>query len=457
MPFLPRYTPDYSRLTSIYQRGGEQLAELSLRRGATTAATLDRLASIFSGYQEIERQKQATTAATTRRAQERAEDRGEKQTDRDERAAERTADAERLQRQEDRAAARWQVDNTTPGTYSAIEAELALRFPETAARFSKQTTLPARPTPGTMGAMSQAPTDTGLVTLHPNAADARAAEQMAAQRARWAVEDTARGVDDDRQARALEATIAHQEATHRIAQQNAHATAATARARLGGEASALPAAYRNVLERVISTLPANRRGPKLTHAQRLFDEANEPELKDFIRQNAIEHENVDTKNQVLGRMATMASLKDAMAILRELQAKGVNTNIMRGTAEDVLRALGTTTNPELVSLRNRLAGTLINYRRAATGVAFGEREAAQYEQMFPNYKNTLPVNEALINGLMREMETYDRVYWEHKLGTDGAALILGAPPGAVPGATPPPPAGGGGRRLRFDRNGRPIP
>jgi hypothetical protein len=89
------------------------------------------------------------------------------------------------------------------------------------------------------------------------------------------------------------------------------------------------------------------------------------------------------------------------------------------------RKLGTTTNPEYVRLANRLMGTLINYRRSATGAQFSEKESSQYELMFPNYRNNLPVNLALIDGLEREMRTYDSAFWKHKLGEGGAKLVLG--------------------------------
>ena len=35
--FVPRYTPEYGQLASIYAHGGDQLARISLQRGATQA------------------------------------------------------------------------------------------------------------------------------------------------------------------------------------------------------------------------------------------------------------------------------------------------------------------------------------------------------------------------------------------------------------------------------------
>lgn len=433
-----RHTPDTSRLAALYSRGGEQLADIALQRGQNSARLFDRLGALFSGYHELEQQKKATAAATVLRQKEKTDERSydaeQKRLERQERADERKIVREDSKRSEDRGAARYMVDNTKAGPVDGALAELAMRFPETAARFTRQTTLPATVTPGALGEVG-APEYTGQAILHPSADDAARADTLAAQQTRWKAEDAARAKDDDRAERSLAATISNQEAMRRIAQQNANTTANNAQARLGGGSGTLTPQYRNALERVIGNIPANRRGPKVAHAERLLNEQNETELKDFIRLNAIESEGMETRNQITGRQATIASLNDTTAILRELKAKGADTGWFTGTAEDLYRKMGKTTNPELVALRNRLAGTLINYRKAATGSGFGQQEGEAYEKMFPNYKNDLPVNEALINGLMREMRTYDGAYWEHKLGKDGAALIIGSSPASAGGVT----------------------
>ena len=213
----------------------------------------------------------------------------------------------------------------------------------------------------------------------------------------------------------------HNRTMEGIAQQNADTT--RNRYTSSGIDSTMDTAHKTALERAVLGVPAARRPAVASLANRLWAEGNTTELKDVIRQAAIESENVDTKNQVLGRMATLASLRDTRDILKELEAKGVPTGWLTGTVENLARRLGKTTNPEYVALSNRLMGTLINYRRAATGVAFSARESADYERMFPNYKNDLPVNLAQIDGIERELTTYDKEYWTHKLGEHGSALV----------------------------------
>lgn len=224
--------------------------------------------------------------------------------------------------------------------------------------------------------------------------------------------------------------------------QHNRATEAAARAAAGRAnpqaASAMDPAFQDVVFRASMNMAAARRPFFMSNVNRMWAEGKTEELKDVVRQAAIEGENVDVKNLVLGRMGVVASLNDTLAILQEMKQKGVPTNILAGTWEDIMRKLGSTSNPEYVALANRLMGTLINYRRSATGAAFGEKEGRDYAAMFPNYKNEPPVNEALIRGLQREMATYDRVYWTHKLGAQGAEMVGVLPTSATTTTTPPP-------------------
>lgn len=231
-------------------------------------------------------------------------------------------------------------------------------------------------------------------------------------------------------------TARHNGVMETIAQQNAN------RYGTSGIDSTMEPAYSNALGRAILSVPGTRRAGVATLANRLWSEGNTTELKDVIRQAAIESENVDVKNQVMGRIATRAALTDARSMLDELKAAGVPTNVIAGGWENILRTVGKSSDPRYAALATRLQGALINYRRAATGVQFSKEESADYVKMFPNYSNEPPVNAAILDGLMREIDTYDHEYWTHKLGNDGAKLV-GVGQQRAP-AAPAAAAGGGG-------------
>jgi hypothetical protein len=191
--------------------------------------------------------------------------------------------------------------------------------------------------------------------------------------------------------------------------------------------------YKSVIDRAVLNIPSVRR-PAFTDAfNRAWEEAarsgDRSELNDLIRYAAVDTENAENKERIIGRMATVNSLRDVRDTLERYSALGdddapvLPTNWLLGNIERIYRSVGTSTDPRYVELANRLMGTLINYRRAATGVQFGQKEAEQYELMFPQGTNTPEVNLALIDGLLDEMDSYDSTYWRHKLGERGAQLI----------------------------------
>jgi hypothetical protein len=202
--------------------------------------------------------------------------------------------------------------------------------------------------------------------------------------------------------------------------------------------------YKSAIGRAILNSPGTRRESLVDEFNRAWESAestgDRSGLNDLIRYAAIETENVANKERIVGRMATVNSLRDVRETLRRYSRKGPDgktvelpTGWLFGVMENLHRKVGMSTDVRYVELANRLMGTLINYRRAATGVQFGQLESDQYKSMFPNYGNLAEVNESLINGLLDEMDSYDSTYWVHKLGAEGAALIgMVDRPGVIP-------------------------
>lgn len=72
---MRRYTPDLARLAALYQRQGEDVAAIALRKGAVTADTLERLGGLFSGYQQAkQRERDVAEARAVRQSELQAAD-----------------------------------------------------------------------------------------------------------------------------------------------------------------------------------------------------------------------------------------------------------------------------------------------------------------------------------------------------------------------------------------------
>jgi hypothetical protein len=223
--------------------------------------------------------------------------------------------------------------------------------------------------------------------------------------------------------------------------------------------SALPPDLLTAFDRSTLKYTKDQRARAVESLNRMYAaNPDDPAIKQTIIQLATEGENVETKKQIRGRAAMLNSLQQVGTVLDDLEKAGVQTGIYRGSMENMSRALGKSTDPRLVRLGTRLDALLVEYRRNTTGVQFSERESEAYARMFPTYRNDLPVNKALIQGLADEAASQDRSYWMGKLGPAGAALV-GALPGeaqAAPadGAAVAPPAGVDTNRARSFYNNR---
>lgn len=193
----------------------------------------------------------------------------------------------------------------------------------------------------------------------------------------------------------------------------------------GPQATSLSTPYRNALDRVLGRSTDARRREIRSEFDRLAAAGDEESLRSRIRQLAVEGENVDTKNRVESRIETIDALRDARGVIDQLEKSGVQMNIAAGSLEELAQKLGTTRDPRLAQLGVQLNVALMNYRRGITGAAFSESESRAYQGIWPRFINTPPLNKALIDGLLRSMQTSERTYWDRKLGKEGASLVLG--------------------------------
>lgn len=93
MPFAARrVTPNRAALAALYVQQGQNLAEISLRKGENTARLFDKLGALYTGYTDTVRQNRAAETAMATRSKEREQDRKERQTEREATAAERRAE-----------------------------------------------------------------------------------------------------------------------------------------------------------------------------------------------------------------------------------------------------------------------------------------------------------------------------------------------------------------------------
>lgn len=193
-----------------------------------------------------------------------------------------------------------------------------------------------------------------------------------------------------------------------------------------GFTPAISNAYATALSRATSggNITQQKRNAWNIEANELAKRGDTKQLGEVIGQAAIESENVDQRNLIRGRVGMRISLGEMKQTIQEMEKAGVPTSKLTGSAENIAQwASGQTTNPKLAQLGARMKANLVNYRRATTGVQFGEKEAEAYEANFPSSVKGTALNVAIIDGLLEQVKSDDAVYWHGKVGPDGMRLI----------------------------------
>jgi len=112
-------------------------------------------------------------------------------------------------------------------------------------------------------------------------------------------------------------------------------------------------------------------------------------------------------------MIDLVAIKDA---LEAYYAAWWETWILQWNLEDVANALGNTTDRRLVWLTTKIAEAIQAYRKNISWTAFSEKEAEDYEKLFPTIKawqeyNTAKLEEVLQSMITRANWLYGNLIW----------------------------------------------
>lgn len=95
-------------------------------------------------------------------------------------------------------------------------------------------------------------------------------------------------------------------------------------------------------------------------------------------------------------LGVLADLKHA---IQDYANAGGNTNIFKGTADNIQTKIGQLeTDPKYAALAVQLTAAFQQYRLQMTGAAFGVKESAEYASILPDKSNSLDLNLAKLEG-----------------------------------------------------------
>lgn len=147
--------------------------------------------------------------------------------------------------------------------------------------------------------------------------------------------------------------------------------------------------------------------------------------KEFLKSTVYNNLSASQQDTIGGKEDTIAALGRIQEKLDDYIAKGGDTGIWTGAKEKALNKVGRTLDPELKELATSISLAIIDYRKAVSGAAFTESEAAEYNRLFPSTGKVPEVNEATINAIKEKIQADTDNFYKRKIGLDKYDKIFG--------------------------------
>jgi hypothetical protein len=159
------------------------------------------------------------------------------------------------------------------------------------------------------------------------------------------------------------------------------------------------------------------RAKSLANAVKLAHQmGGEDRAKGMLVDLAMATDTVENKKRGLARRTAAVQLKKIQEGMDALEREGVSPGLFRGTMEEGLRKIGQTHNPKVAQLVTQMDVAYQNYRQFMTGANFGADESREYKRVYPGFEKTLPLNKAIIAGMMTSMAEAENAYLQSRAG-----------------------------------------
>ena len=77
--------------------------------------------------------------------------------------------------------------------------------------------------------------------------------------------------------------------------------------------------------------------------------------------------------------------------------KNGDTNILKGSMENIIEKIGQTTDPDLAEIRDNLGFLTADYIKSTSGTAASDTERAYLISLLPSIKNSKELNDSFLN------------------------------------------------------------
>lgn len=188
--------------------------------------------------------------------------------------------------------------------------------------------------------------------------------------------------------------------------------------RTSGKSEAFVGDYRDAAESIAFKLPAEKASSFQNSLDRSLEEGNEKRAKSLIKEAARSTLDSASEQQLRGYDTTLNLVDSIKSDLQAYEAKGGDTGFFKGNIEKLAQKVGQTSDKDLAKLQTKIIMALQNYRRSMTGVAFSEKESAEYKSIFPSIDSVRDFNTAKISALGEVFKTNSDSMYSQVLGED---------------------------------------
>lgn len=159
-----------------------------------------------------------------------------------------------------------------------------------------------------------------------------------------------------------------------------------------------------------------------------LEQGDTEQVRQLLKSSVYDAADTETRSKLDGRQELVDSLATIQSELNNYVSRNGSTNIFKGSLEKIASKIGAISDPELRAIATRIQTSLINYRRAVSGAAFTESEAAQYESLLPSIGNLPGLNNTIINSLVSTFNSADETYYRSRFGSSNYDAIFGSSP-----------------------------
>lgn len=166
-----------------------------------------------------------------------------------------------------------------------------------------------------------------------------------------------------------------------------------------GETSPTAGGYFNALNNVLAIKDSTPEKSKqaLKTLTGYLQDGNEAQAREYLQQLALGSLSGTDRSDAMKRTQSINSLNAIKERLNAYAEKYGDTNILKGSIQNIQQSLGTAGNPDAAKLNTELTKLLQEARVQTTGAAWGKQEDKEYEKVNASLKNTRKLNMSIID------------------------------------------------------------